>query len=380
MTKRKQHVSGDNSLFDQISVDLVINILSKLPVKSIAQCRCVSKHWSSIIRRPNYNMLFPTKSPATPRFLFIVRNGLFGPNLFISSSPQPQNPDKYLSLEATLHSLTATDYFKICPPVNGLVCRYLRGNGCIFAVISNPITGEYVTTPKVKTEDYPSKEKMYFGYDPVEEQFKVLFMTWLPSSGSHDYQVLTLGTRNLSWRKIQCCVLHYPHEDDGICINGLLYYQAIIDQKRSIVCFDVRSEKFSFVNIDQYLATRIREPLILMNYKGSKLGAIHCHIESNFFNLWVLENAEEHKWSDNFYKMPEVLRPSRIESLFSAGMIGSGEVVLYGKNARIFVYILYYNLEKNIITSVSFLVPGLDYVEYHGVHTFPNFVGDVKLM
>ncbi|CAH8254598.1 unnamed protein product [Arabidopsis lyrata] len=92
MTKRKQHVSGDNSLFDQISVDLVINILSKLPVKSIAQCRCVSKHWSSIIRRPNYNMLFPTKSPATPRFLFIVRNGLFRPNFFISSSPEVWRP------------------------------------------------------------------------------------------------------------------------------------------------------------------------------------------------------------------------------------------------------------------------------------------------
>ncbi|CAA0271461.1 unnamed protein product [Arabidopsis thaliana] len=311
MTKRKQHVSGDNSVFDQISVDLIVNIMSKLPVKSIAQCRCVSKLWSSIIRRPNYNMLFPAKSQAAPRFLFIVANGLYGPNFFISSSPQPQYPDKHSSLEATLHiSSIATDYCQICPPVNGLVCRYMYGKDFIYVVVSNPITGENVTTPKVTTKGYPSKEKIYFGYDPVEEQFKVLFMTWLPSSGSHEYQVLTLGTRNLSWRRIQCSTLHYPHEDDGICIN---------------------------------------------------------------------ENAEEHKWSDTFYKMPEVLRPSRIESVFSAGMIGTGEVVLYRKYAQIF-YILYYNLEKNIITSVSLRVPGLDYVEYNEVHTFPNFVGELKLM
>jgi len=379
MTKRKQHVSGDNSVFDQISVDLIVNIMSKLPVKSIAQCRCVSKLWSSIIRRPNYNMLFPAKSPAAPRFLFIVANGLYGPNFFISSSPQPQYPDKHSSLEATLHiSSIATDYCQICPPVNGLVCRYMYGKDFIYVVVSNPITGENVTTPKVTTKGYPSKEKIYFGYDPVEEQFKVLFMTWLLSSGSHEYQVLTLGTRNLSWRRIQCSTLHYPHEDDGICINGILYYQAIIGQKRSIVCFDVWSEKFSFVNIDQYLATKILEPLILIIYKGGKLGAINCHIRSNFFVLWVLENAEEHKWSKTFYKMPE--RPSRIDSVFSAGMIGTGEVVLYRKYAQNFFDILYYNLEKNIITSVSLRVPGLDYVEYNGVHTFPNFVGDVKLM
>ncbi|AEE31937.1 F-box/associated interaction domain protein [Arabidopsis thaliana] len=187
--------------------------------------------------------------------------------------------DKHSSLEATLHiSSIATDYCQICPPVNGLVCRYMYGKDFIYVVVSNPITGENVTTPKVTTKGYPSKEKIYFGYDPVEEQFKQLLAKNVPS-----------------------------------------------------------------------------------------------------FAL-MFENAEEHKWSDTFYKMPEVLRPSRIESVFSAGMIGTGEVVLYRKYAQNFFYILYYNLEKNIITSVSLRVPGLDYVEYNEVHTFPDFVGELKLM
>ncbi|XP_010463467.1 PREDICTED: probable F-box protein At1g53815 [Camelina sativa] len=199
MTKRKQHVTGDDSVIDLIPVDLVIRILSRLPVKSMAQCRCVSKFWSSIIRRPNYNLLFP-KSPATPRFLFIVKNGLYGLNMFIYSSPQPQNPDKYQSLVATLHTRSATDYCsKISPPVNGLVCHQYTGKDHIYAVISNPITGEYVRTPEVTREAiHTSREKTYFGYDPIEKQFKVMCMTWLSCGGSHEYQVLTLGTGKFS--------------------------------------------------------------------------------------------------------------------------------------------------------------------------------------
>ncbi|XP_023644810.1 probable F-box protein At1g53815 [Capsella rubella] len=211
MTKQKQYVSDvnvtvcgssrpssthgeDDSVFELISVDLVTQILSRLPVKSMAQCRCVSKLWSSIIRRPNYNLLFPIKSPATPRFLFIARDGIYGPNLFISSSPQPENPDEHSSsLVATLHSRSATDYFKICPPVNGLVCREYTEKDHTFAVISNPLTGEYVRTPEVTTDGYPVKKKTYFGYDPFEEQFKVMIITWLPCVGLYEYKVLTLG-------------------------------------------------------------------------------------------------------------------------------------------------------------------------------------------
>ncbi|KAL9813123.1 putative F-box domain-containing protein [Arabidopsis thaliana] len=42
----------ENSL--HIPIDLIIEIFSKLPFKSIALCRCVSKHWGSILRRPDF--------------------------------------------------------------------------------------------------------------------------------------------------------------------------------------------------------------------------------------------------------------------------------------------------------------------------------------
>ncbi|CAA7018519.1 unnamed protein product [Microthlaspi erraticum] len=390
MKKQKQCISGNNSTvcgsnessFDLIPVDLFINnILSRLPVKSLAQCRCVSKLWSSIVRRPNYHLLFPIKSPATPkpRLLYALEKET---KLLFFSSPQPPKPSvRYLP--PTRHTSFSSEYcyeVKTYPPVNGLVCSQHIGNKCLWAVISNPITGEFVTTPKVTSKWPLSKERIHFGYDPIGKQFKVLLSTWF--LGSHVSQVLTLGTGNLSWRNIECFILHhyyYKGEDEGICINGVLYYQVIIDKKRSILCFDVRSEEFSFINLDQVnqviKATTIWErPLILIDHKG-KLGAIDSDL-SNLSNVWVLENAEEHKW----FNMHQIQRPNIMKPpFFSAAMIGSGQLVFYLtiKPRRPF-NIFYYNLESKIMTPVQ--VPEIDPVDFRKVRTFPNFVKDVKLM
>ncbi|CAH8255544.1 unnamed protein product [Arabidopsis lyrata] len=259
MRKRKQQVYKDNLIvarsnkrsstsgeetcyFDPIPVDLIINILSRLPLECIARCRCVSKLWSSIVRRPNYNLLFPFKSPATPRLLFAFK---VSEELLFNSSPQPHNPCRNLSLVATsLQRTSSANFFKFCRPVHGLVCRQHIENNYSVAVISNPITGESFTLPKLRMEGMNSerrngKVRYSFGYDPIEKQFKVLRITWL-RSGSHErsseYQVLTLGFGNHSWRKIQCRIVHYPLEDNGICINGVLYYPARLSTGKHTKC------------------------------------------------------------------------------------------------------------------------------------------------
>ncbi|KAL1218889.1 putative F-box protein [Cardamine amara subsp. amara] len=165
-------------------------------------------------------------------------------------------------------------YCKICPPVNGLVCLEHIGQNYKYAVISNPITGEYVTTPRLITEKCMIlKEKMYFGYDPIEKQFK---------------------------------------------------------------------------------------------FRLTKL---------NFSDL-TSKQTMEHKWSYHLNILPQVLRQWLLESPFSAGMIQSGKIFLYPKCARNPFSTLYYNLEKNMITSVELHVSTLG----GRVYTVPNFVEDVKLM
>ena len=73
-----------------------------------------------------------------------------------------------------------------------------------------------------------------------------------------------------------------------------------------ILCFDVRSEKFSFINKDEDMLPKpfgFSGPSTLFNYK-EKLG-IYRQVGQNLV-LWVLEDAGNHKWSKHSY----VLSPS----------------------------------------------------------------------
>ncbi|CAL9218866.1 unnamed protein product [Arabidopsis halleri] len=341
MSNLKQQ--SKRSYSDPLPVDLVLNILSRLSLKAIARCRCVSKLWSSIIRRPNSNLLFPIKSFTPPKLLFTFNDG---ENLTCGKNLK-----------------------KLCRPVCGLVCgQYLQSNhlgNYTWVVISNPITGESVTAPKVTIKRIPSERikgraEYSFGYDAIDNQFKVLRITWFSRSSENwypKYHVLTLGTikENFLWREIQCCTLHYPLDDNGICINGVLFYPAMINnEKHTVVCFDVRSENFSFINVEQGLARKFDRPLILMNYKG-KLGVSDWTINHSLSELWVLEDAEKHKWSKHIYEVPLEWLLNEAGFVAPARMISHGDVVSYPYYEEEFIYTFHYNLERKIITKCLLL-------------------------
>ncbi|CAA7061267.1 unnamed protein product [Microthlaspi erraticum] len=115
------------------------------------------------------------------------------------------------------------------------------------------------------------------------------------------------------WRKIQCPLAHYPLDNDkGICINGVLYYLAKPRGENNqysqvLVCFDVRSEKFSFIDSESYIYVNPYGDgdTKWINYKG-KLGLIECVINCDCaeLRLWVLADVEKQEWSKYVYTLP----------------------------------------------------------------------------
>lgn len=88
-------------------------------------------------------------------------------------------------------------------------------------------------------------------------------------------------------------------QNGEICIDGVLYYGAYLQESKSrvIVCFDFRFEEFCFIERDPEMYN-----VYLFNYKG-KLGAYKFDDSSAKKELvvWVLEDAGEHKWSKSTY-------------------------------------------------------------------------------
>ncbi|KAG2312685.1 hypothetical protein Bca52824_024242 [Brassica carinata] len=381
-------VSIGNS--ETIPIDLIFEIFSRLPSKSIAKCRCVSKFWDSLLRREDFTELFITRSRARPQlFLSCLENE----ELFLFSIPQVQNRDV---IPANYHTkFPSGRSSKIIGPVRGLVClTHLRKYKRTASVICNPSTGQSLPLPNVKTRS--THVNSFLGFDPIGKQFKILSMTTMDYHNCEEHQVLTLGTRKLSWRKIECSVSHYfRHIIHGICINGVVYYVAGVNgppMANGIVCFDVRSEKFSVINRDEEMALWSQSTLV--NYKGT-LGALlsdgftEVNGETKCFELWVVVDAGKHEWSKHIsISLPPLWKNIVADAkLFFVGVTGTDEIVLspsyvsepyYYASEPYYLYVYYYNIERNTIRRVE--IQGMDAFQHCSVRISLNHVEDVNLL
>ncbi|CAF1825244.1 unnamed protein product [Brassica napus] len=118
--RRSSRLSADELLLN-IPIDLIMDIFSRLPLKSIARYYCVSKRWASVLRRPDFSELFFTKSLASRKVLFACQKKS---KVTFFSSVQPQNHGENLSHITGDHRITfrVERVYDISSPVNGFVC------------------------------------------------------------------------------------------------------------------------------------------------------------------------------------------------------------------------------------------------------------------
>ncbi|CAA7046247.1 unnamed protein product [Microthlaspi erraticum] len=330
---------------DFIPTELITDIMLRLPAKSVARFQCVSKLWASIFSRAYFTELFLTRSSAQPRILFAIENeGSWS----IFSVPQRLRPyekspsPSSLAVAAEFHMIFPPENMKIYPRSDRrFACGYASGLMYFFGmwiggwggdgdgvpVICNPKTGRYETLP---FERRYRKAYSFFGFDPIDKVYKVLFVA--DPCAPYHHKILTLGTGEMEWRRIEVPLIIHEIVSDGICINGVLYYladmyESLPDSHSSeemtyfmIVCFDVRSEKFKVIYRKGYCQ--------LINYLG-KLGLVYHDDYTNdaiAFRVWVLEDLEKQEWSKYEY----TLRDDKFSLHYVSvvGVTATGEIVL----------------------------------------------------
>ncbi|CAG7907693.1 unnamed protein product [Brassica rapa] len=374
-----------------IPEDLVFEIFSRLPSKAIARCRCISKLLASMLVRQDFTESFLTKSCARPQLLFAFQDDS---EVVFFSSPQPENPEdnSYVVAPSQLACFPSSHrLFYNNTPTGGFFCyvveRFFEGmkDSEYVPVICNPSTGQSLNLPTLKTSE---RVESYLGYDPVSKELKVLSMETSFVSGewiSVKHQVLTLGTKKLTWRLVECCI---PHRSSSkwICISGVLYYTATEGYWSSmVVCFDLNSEKFTFVNFMKASGKEMHGSTTLINYNG-KLGLLMSEDTSSDYiwgaskslELWVLRDAGKNEWSKHVYVLPPSWKDVVSEYLRISGMVGTNEIVLAPLFQNVPLYVVYYNVERNTITKVGIQV--MEALQGKIFHTFVNYVENVKLL
>ncbi|KFK34067.1 hypothetical protein AALP_AA5G098000 [Arabis alpina] len=345
---------------DSIPTDLIIEILSRLTEKSIARFYC----------------LFLTRSQARPRIVFALE---ISDGWSFYSLPQLQKPVSCV-VAADFHVKFPQDQINLFDGnINPLSWSYASGLICLSDIrhsaayenkplIINPNTGQYAIIPELTRSGMSSE---FLGFDPIDKQFKVLSMCYPDRYVADDHRILTLGSGEMSWRKIQSPLTHCPW-NKGLCINGVLYYRAASgDVSKMIVCFDIRSEKFKFINAECLCILDFN----LINYKG-KLGVIGRKFPSIDAIELYMWDVEKHEWLKYAY----TLLDSKIIDLWKfsiVGVIATGEIVLsMDDTSEPPFYVIYFNPERNTLQHVE--IQGLG-ENCNRVYTFVDHAEDLNV-
>ncbi|KAG2327069.1 hypothetical protein Bca52824_009797 [Brassica carinata] len=348
--------------FVSIPLELTVDILLRLPAKSIGRFRCVSKLWSTTTTTPSFVKSFSVRSSAHPSLLYCM-NG--EEKRVFYSLPHHHHPhpcaEKYLLKEETgLPLRIQTDEKDVPQSIHGLIPF---GNS-ESVIIWNPTLKQHVTLPKPKV----SKPFIsLLGYDPIGDEYKVLCMS-LWNKGENP-QIFTLGPRE-SWRMlIQDRPSHVKfYKVIWRCINGVVYYLAASD-----------TIKFGVIQMPElpwrietlwYGFIRHRGRLALFSNISSLAGRI---------SLWTLEDAEKHEWSrkDSYLPFKTITSSSTGKGRFPLSVLQlSGETV---DDELIYLptfadrpsYAIYYDLERNKARKVEYeSIGGIEFIS----HCFPNHI------
>ncbi|XP_019097317.1 PREDICTED: F-box/kelch-repeat protein At3g04660-like [Camelina sativa] len=367
-----KRVKGSSSYLPR---DLIQKILVKLPAKSVPKLIVVSKLWSSIIRSKSFIDQYLERSLPRPRSLFsFERNSI----LFFHSISQSQEEAE----AAAPYSCTTTSSFSvrldppllsegyyITPPVRGLVCVQDLDK----VVITNPSTGQFFVLPKVRTER--RRISRFFGYDPIGDEYKVLCMTALRVTlgtkpvMSEEHQVFTLGGE-AAWRMIKCKVPHCPVTRGLWMTNGVIYYGAWSTSEKEkrvslVVCFDVRSEEFTFVKLPDGVQV-LDSDSALVNYEGKVALLNYAH--NGNFDMRVLEDVVKQEWSKISIVVPSWDDLVRTCFLYCRGVISSGEFIFstdFYSDGRFFI--VSYDPKKDVARTKRLEIEGLGDNLHYGV-------------
>ncbi|CAH2078492.1 unnamed protein product [Thlaspi arvense] len=359
---------------EEIPFDLAIEILTRLPPKSLMRFKSVSELWSSLIRSQYFTNRFLKASSSPPRLYMWL--GFENSEVFLSSSAS-HSP---ASDGTTMASFVVDQDWKISAVEDYTASHVYRGLMCFTsgpsAKIYNITTRQLVVLPDIEGSNIIPRDPemiMYqIGHDPVHDRYKVVctvsrrgdraggFLTFLSESW-----ILPLGGGDGSsrWRKIPSrCPPHLP-TTQGLTINGRVHYLAWGKVPYQVlVTIDIHSEEISILEVPHFIPFFNKTGLI---EHGGRVALLHhwdlkdkCEME-----LWVMEDEEKNTWS----KKTLVLHPSQMHMVCTTT---NGEVIFVpdkrtfssGAGKHMFkpqkttsFYVFLYNLQKNHMTKVDII-------------------------
>lgn len=180
-----------------IPIDLMLEILSILPIKSIGRFMLASKSWWGLITSCRFSIMHAKNNPL---YTFFGKSSR-GFNNCISVVEVSQNGD---SVQTNFAGAKFNLDVTVVGSCNGLLCLVERRSRFCDIFIFNPITYEKIRVNSSKYDFEGCAVDYSFGYSPSTNEYKVLrCTTTVPDEGPirDEYDILTVGV-DQRWRKL----------------------------------------------------------------------------------------------------------------------------------------------------------------------------------
>ncbi|XP_026418036.1 putative F-box protein At1g50870 [Papaver somniferum] len=301
--KKRRHIRVDNNPDNPttrlIADDVVVVLLSRLPVKLLLRFKCVCKRWKLIIEDPHFIHSHLTHSETRPGLFVLLPKSTSWEGGCARDYESFISADLHFSgRAANVHTIwkTKLSYRQILGPITGLVCFV---DSCAVQ-IHNVSTME--STPWIKSKVRMNLEKdgcivnileeptCYFGFDPTTKKHKAIFV-WCRGKFRNFpvCEVLTVG--NNTWRIIDEALPYSILGNITQYANGSIYW---LIQRPWVMAFDIGSEKFRVIRAPKFTVENELGFQRFSEVDGCL--AIVCQDEQ-IVNMWILHDHNKENGS-----------------------------------------------------------------------------------
>ncbi|XP_062009180.1 F-box/kelch-repeat protein At3g23880-like isoform X2 [Rosa rugosa] len=292
--------------FGDYEEDVIVEILARLPVKSLIRFRCVCKSWRALISdsyfikkhlsygergitKSTYRLIIFMLDPPSPLEILALRNmkddddgdGAAGGQFAVIQLDCP-----------VTKTITYSRHRILVGSCNGLVCVELDSE---VIMLWNPCTRDSKVLPKPPR--VINSEFIYcfhgLGHDSASDDYKVI-------RGFTDYlakkiMIHIFSLKTGSWRTVEDIDYVRSIRGQGLFLNGALHWLYSLPEGGSrILSFDLGAEKFQ-KTIPLPYDDWFRDPLIHKNC----LCVLTCPTGTNNFNIWMMkEYGVKESWTE----------------------------------------------------------------------------------
>ncbi|KAI5662039.1 hypothetical protein M9H77_21362 [Catharanthus roseus] len=296
--------------------ELLIEILLKLPVKSIVRCTSVSKSWYKLITGPSF-ISFHLKKSVEKSHNLVRRCKSTQPRgtEYYSLHSDDESFDIYSKFECRFPC--SGDFFRLIGICNGLIClsddqRSISKN----IILWNPMIRKAIQLPK--SGEFSSTQTLGFGFDPESNDYKVVRISYHRNFdhqfgfGQKEVELYNLSSN--SWRKIgdfesQLVVgirkpLCLERQETPVFINGSVHWMAYRNLESegrliySVVSFNMQNDEFKEISLPKDLATvglGGTKQLTIWERKKMLCVTVHDIYSDSTPSVWIMKeyNVEE---------------------------------------------------------------------------------------